>query len=109
MRIIKPSWIRHLDDKNAPQTIFSLHVHPDGSRLVTGSLQNKVKIWSTGPILDENKEKLGDDLSPRLLSDLEGHDGALSLPGQVAVADLALEPHRRRSLRTLVVERQPLG
>lgn len=80
MRIIKPSWIRHLDDKNAAQSIFSLHVHPDGTRLATGSLQNKVKIWSTGPILEESKERLGDDLCPRLLSDLEGHDGAELCP-----------------------------
>lgn len=79
MRVVRPAWVRHLDDKNVAQSIFSVHVHPDGSRLATGSLQNKIRIWSTGPILDQAKEQAGDDVCPRLLSELEGHDGAQPL------------------------------
>lgn len=73
MRVIKPNWVIHPDDKGNPQTIFSAHVHPDGTRLATGSIQNLVKIWSTSPILDPAKEEAAD----RLLSTMEGHDGAV--------------------------------
>ncbi|KAH9814351.1 WD40-repeat-containing domain protein [Melampsora americana] len=77
MRIIKPNWVTHEDEKSNPQTIYSIHVHPDGTRLATGSLQNLIKIWSTAPILNQALEEAGDQLSPRLLSQMEGHDGAV--------------------------------
>ncbi|KAG0147103.1 hypothetical protein CROQUDRAFT_722525 [Cronartium quercuum f. sp. fusiforme G11] len=77
MQIIKPNWVIHEDDKGIPQTIYSLHVHPDGTRLATGSLQNVIKIWATAPILDPALERLGDEAAPRLLCRMEGHDGAV--------------------------------
>ncbi|EGG11238.1 uncharacterized protein MELLADRAFT_115320 [Melampsora larici-populina 98AG31] len=77
MRIIKPNWVTHEDEKGNPQTIYSIHVHPDGTRLATGSLQNLIKIWSTAPILDESLENQSEELSPRLLCQMEGHDGAV--------------------------------
>ncbi|EFP84922.2 uncharacterized protein PGTG_10393 [Puccinia graminis f. sp. tritici CRL 75-36-700-3] len=77
MRIIKPNWVIHPDDKGNPQTIYSAHVHPDGTRLATGSIQNVVKIWSTAPILDPAVEETGEEKAPRLLCAMEGHDGAV--------------------------------
>lgn len=41
MSLILPDWVEHhsdADDKKKRQTIFSIHVHPDGSRLATGGL-----------------------------------------------------------------------
>ncbi|PLW33903.1 hypothetical protein PCASD_13872 [Puccinia coronata f. sp. avenae] len=77
MRVIKPNWVVHPDDKGIPQTIYSAHVHPDGSRLATGSIQNLVKIWSTAPILDPDIEAADEEKHPRLLCTMEGHDGAV--------------------------------
>ncbi|MBW0475441.1 hypothetical protein O181_015156 [Austropuccinia psidii MF-1] len=77
MQIVKPNWVMHEDDKRNPQTIYSVHVHPDGTRLATGSIQNVVKIWSTAPILDREAEAKGEENFPRLLCRMEGHDGAV--------------------------------
>ncbi|KAH9463895.1 hypothetical protein Pst134EA_015976 [Puccinia striiformis f. sp. tritici] len=77
MRLIKPNWVNHPDDKGNPQTIYSAHVHPDGSRLATGSIQNVVKIWSTAPILNPELEAADEAKAPRLLCTMEGHDGAV--------------------------------
>ena len=38
-------------------TIFSVHVHPDGSRIATAGLDMKIKIWNTLPILDPEWEE----------------------------------------------------
>lgn len=75
MQIVKPNWVIHEDDKGNPQTIYSVHVHPDGTRLATGSIQNVIKIWSTAPILDQALESVGDEAAARLLCRMEGHDG----------------------------------
>lgn len=81
MKFTKPAWVAHkgicLDrfttfttsDSNnstdpssksdsAPKrlSIFSVHVHPDGSRIATGGLDAKVRIWSTKPILNATSE-----------------------------------------------------
>ncbi|KAF0505748.1 WD40 repeat-like protein [Gigaspora margarita] len=75
MHLAKPSWLGHFDDKNQRTSIFSVHVHPDGSRLATGGLDNKIKLWSTASIIDANK---ADDPSvPRLLCTLGLHNGSV--------------------------------
>lgn len=44
MSLIIPDWVTHLStdnddkDKKKPTCIFSIHVHPDGSRLATGGI-----------------------------------------------------------------------
>ena len=73
--VIKPSYVVHEDDKSRPTTIFSLDVSPDGSRLATAGLDQKIKIWSTEPILDEEKE--ADESCKKLLSTLGSHNGKL--------------------------------
>ena len=85
MRVIKPNWVIHPDDKGNPQTIFSAHVHPDGTRLATGTIQNMVKFWSTAPILDPAKEEAAD----RLLCTMEGHDGKSLIISLVTTTTMA--------------------
>ncbi|CAG8610013.1 8611_t:CDS:10 [Dentiscutata erythropus] len=47
MHLAKPSWLGHFDDKNQRTSIFSVHVHPDGSRLATGGLGSVLCVrWS---------------------------------------------------------------
>lgn len=40
MSLILPDWVSHVvdEEKKKKDTIFSIHVHPDGSRLATGGL-----------------------------------------------------------------------
>ena len=54
-------------------TIFSVDVHPDGSRIATGGLDAKVRIWSTKPILNEASEASG--RPPKSLCTLTMHTG----------------------------------
>ncbi|KAF8594776.1 WD40 repeat-like protein [Ceratobasidium sp. AG-I] len=57
MRLIKPSWVTHEDPINKKRLpIFTVHVHPDGSRVATGGLDAKVRIWATKPILRQEAE-----------------------------------------------------
>ena len=78
MRFTKPSWVRHGDagkdaDPGKRVSIFSVHVHPDGSRIATGGLDGKVRIWSTKPILSETAELNG--RPPKSLCTLNMHTG----------------------------------
>jgi protein HIRA/HIR1 len=56
-----------------PLPIFSVHVHPDGSRIATGGMDAKVRIWSTKPILSEEADKKG--RPPKALCTLSMHTG----------------------------------
>ncbi|RPD71765.1 WD40 repeat-like protein [Lentinus tigrinus ALCF2SS1-7] len=77
MKFTKPSWVMHkdsamrADDKRV--SIFSCHVHPDGSRIATGGLDAKVRIWSTKPILNHASELSG--RPPKSLCTLTMHTG----------------------------------
>ncbi|KIJ51707.1 hypothetical protein M422DRAFT_203025 [Sphaerobolus stellatus SS14] len=77
MKFVKPSWVLHHDsgDKEHKKrlAIFSVHVHPDGSRIATGGLDAKVRIWSTKPILNEAAHEAG--IPPPHLSTLTMHTG----------------------------------
>ncbi|KAK4047050.1 HIR complex subunit [Microbotryomycetes sp. JL221] len=87
MRVVKPTWVVHPSDDQhkAPQTLYTLNVHPDKSRLATGGLDTKIRIWSTSTILDQpvitdnddddNKNDSQDDGKPKLLSTLTSHAG----------------------------------
>ncbi|TFY54085.1 hypothetical protein EVG20_g9854 [Dentipellis fragilis] len=54
-------------------SMFSVHVHPDGSRIATGGLDAKVRIWSTKPILNQASEASG--RPPKSLCTLTMHTG----------------------------------
>lgn len=73
MKLVRPAWTVHLDDNERPKTIYSLSIHPDGTRLATGGLDTKIKIWATKPILDEAAE--ADEAVPKLLSTVTNHTG----------------------------------
>ena len=54
-------------------SIFSVHVHPDGSRIATGGLDAKIRIWSTKPILNSASEQ--SNRPPKSLCTLTMHTG----------------------------------
>ncbi|KAJ2776321.1 HIR complex subunit [Coemansia javaensis] len=71
MRIVKPDWLRHDADKKKPTAIFSVDFSPDGARLATGGMDNKVRLWSTAAAAGREED------GPRLLSTLSAHSGAV--------------------------------
>ncbi|KAK7684963.1 hypothetical protein QCA50_011798 [Cerrena zonata] len=77
MRFTKPAWVQHKDSSSRDQakrlSMFSCHVHPDGSRIATGGLDAKVRIWSTKPILNADSEASG--RPPKSLCTLTMHTG----------------------------------
>lgn len=74
MKVTKPNWVEHtVGEKKAKTAIYSISVHPDGTRLATGGLDHKVKIWSTLPILDMEAEK--EEENPKLLCTMSSHTG----------------------------------
>ncbi|CCM01218.1 uncharacterized protein FIBRA_03266 [Fibroporia radiculosa] len=95
MRFTKPAWVMHKGeifvqpfgtglmwvcadtsmkgDQEKRLSIFSVHVHPDGSRIATGGLDAKVRIWSTKPILNHASEVSG--RPPKSLCTLMMHTG----------------------------------
>ncbi|PWN48263.1 WD40 repeat-like protein [Violaceomyces palustris] len=77
MSLILPEWVAHYSDdsKKKRSTIFSVHVHPDSSRLATAGLDTKIRIWATEPILDPDTDALPN--TNRLLSTLSRHTGSV--------------------------------
>ncbi|KAH9477977.1 Protein HIR1 [Psilocybe cubensis] len=78
MHFTKPEWVMHKDSAKSDQhtkrlSIFSVHVHPDGSRIATGGLDAKIRIWSTKPILNPASELSGKP--PKSLCTLTMHTG----------------------------------
>lgn len=74
--MVKPAWIVHPDESPSakPQTIFTCAIHPDGSRLATGGLDNKIRLWATLPILNPKAEH-DEERVPKLLCTLTSHSG----------------------------------
>lgn len=76
VQITVPDWVVHRgDERSKRSTIYSLSVHPDGSRLATGGLDTKIRVWATAPVLEERAAE--DAAEPRLLSTLARHTGAV--------------------------------
>jgi hypothetical protein len=90
MALVRSSELTVIDEKNNKCPIYSISVHPDGTRLATGGLgtssrrvmpriedpaklpDHKVKIWSTLPVLDETADTESD---PKLLCTMTTHSG----------------------------------
>lgn len=70
MKLLKPAWVTH---DGFP--IFSLDVHPDGSRFATGGQgagdSGRVVIWNMGPVIDEEQESK--ENIPKFLSRMDNH------------------------------------
>ena len=77
MRLTIPAWVGHHDpsaennQKRPP--LYTVHVHPDGSRIATGGLDARVRIWSTKPILNQASELA--NRPPKSLCTLTLHTG----------------------------------
>ena len=71
VQIMKPAWVDH-----DSQPIFSIHVHPDGSRFATAGQDHLIKLWAMRPVVDRAAET--DEAEPRLLATLDGHHGAVN-------------------------------
>uniref|UniRef100_A0A1B6BYQ8 Protein HIRA n=1 Tax=Clastoptera arizonana TaxID=38151 RepID=A0A1B6BYQ8_9HEMI len=69
MQLLKPAWVSHDE-----MPIFSIDIHPDGSRFATGGQgvgSGRVVIWNMAPITSleaENNEKV-----PKILCQLDNH------------------------------------
>ncbi len=74
MKLLKPHWVSH--DGNP---IYSLSIHPDGTRVATGG-QGKdngiVVIWNTEPIISEESERSAN--VPKMLCELTNHLGCVN-------------------------------
>ncbi|EDO37673.1 predicted protein [Nematostella vectensis] len=69
MRLLKPNWVSH-DGK----PIFSIDIHPDGSRFAVGGQGDecgKVSIWNMAPIKNEEDEM--NENVPKLLCQMDNH------------------------------------
>ncbi|XP_078600357.1 protein HIRA-like isoform X5 [Branchiostoma floridae x Branchiostoma japonicum] len=69
MKLLKPSWVTH-DGK----PIFSIDIHPDGSRFATGGQgedSGKVAVWNMAPVRSEVDEKNSN--IPKLLCQMDNH------------------------------------
>ncbi|XP_064613383.1 LOW QUALITY PROTEIN: protein HIRA-like [Liolophura sinensis] len=71
MRLLKPAWVAH-----DGMPIFSVDIHPDGSRFATGGQgedggTGKVMVWNMAPVRDEKCEK--DEKIPKLLCQMDNH------------------------------------
>jgi len=69
MKILKPNWVTH--DDNA---IFSIDIHPDGSRFATGGQgdnSGRVAIWNMSPLT--RKEDEYNENVPKQLCRLDNH------------------------------------
>lgn len=78
MHFTKPAWVMHKDSAKSDQntkrlSIFSVSVHPDGSRIATGGLDARIRIWSTKPILNQASDLSGKP--PKSLCTLTMHGG----------------------------------
>ena len=70
MKLLKPNWVTH-----DGYPIFSIDIHPDGSRFATGGQgegdSGRVVVWNMGPVIDEETE--GKENVPKYLSRMDNH------------------------------------
>ncbi|XP_074603057.1 histone cell cycle regulator-like protein isoform X2 [Brevipalpus obovatus] len=75
MKLLKPSWVNH-----DGQPIFSIDIHPDGSRFATGGQggdAGRVIIWNMGPVRDEDQEHK--EKYPKMLCQMDTHTACVNV------------------------------
>lgn len=75
MKLLKPKWVTHENDS----PIFSIDIHPDGSRFATGGQgadSGKVVIWNMAPIVDKKAES--DENIPKMLCQMDNHEACVN-------------------------------
>ncbi|KAL8699870.1 MAG: hypothetical protein Q9224_001224 [Gallowayella concinna] len=73
MRYIRPVWLTHSGEKKDFE-VYSCHVSPDGSRLVTAAGDGYVRVWSTEAVFraaDPNYD------GPKQLASMSYHSGTI--------------------------------
>ncbi len=78
MQLLKPHWIAQ-----DGQPIFSLDIHPDGTRFATGgqgadSNAGRVTIWNMAPVLSQEDADRDEADVPKLLSQMDRHLGCVN-------------------------------
>ncbi|CAH8857629.1 unnamed protein product [Trichobilharzia szidati] len=82
MRLLKPVWVTHgflSKDKAVGRPIYSLDIHPDGSRLATGGVIDTcgvVILWNMAPIRDPSLES--DENSCLKLFQMDSHQACVN-------------------------------
>lgn len=69
MKLLKPSWVTH-----DGHPIFSVDIHPDGSRFATGGQgadAGQICIWNMSPVTREADEL--NEMVPKLLCQMDNH------------------------------------
>lgn len=77
MHFIRCPWLRHAADEKPTSlglSIYSCHVHPDGSRIATGGQDGNVRVWDTNAIYEA---LASDSTDPRQLCSMTNHNGAV--------------------------------
>ncbi|KAF2266828.1 protein HIR1 [Lojkania enalia] len=73
MHLVKPLWLTHPGDLKDFE-VYSCHVSPDGTRLVTAAGDGYVRIWSTEAILNSNNTEY---TKPKQLAAISHHSGTI--------------------------------
>ncbi|KAH8872670.1 Protein HIRA [Schistosoma japonicum] len=82
MRLLKPAWVSHgflSKDKAVGRPIYSLDIHPDGSRLATGGVIDTcgvVVLWNMAPIRDPTLES-NENFCPKLFQ-MDSHQACVN-------------------------------
>lgn len=77
MIIEKPLWVCHKGEHGKLTTIYSVDVHPDGTRIATGGGDDNARIWAMEPIVDKEAEATPTK-HPRQLAVCTGHSRAVT-------------------------------
>ncbi|KAL8950805.1 MAG: hypothetical protein Q9222_003182 [Ikaeria aurantiellina] len=73
MRYIRPVWLTHSGEKKDFE-VYSCHVSPDGSRLVTAAGDGYVRVWSTEAVFKAADPTFN---GPRQLASMSYHSGTI--------------------------------
>ncbi|KAL8729300.1 MAG: hypothetical protein Q9166_004797 [cf. Caloplaca sp. 2 TL-2023] len=73
MRYIRPVWLTHSGEKKDFE-VYSCHVSPDGSRLVTAAGDGYVRVWSTEAVFKAADSTFN---GPKQLASMSYHSGTI--------------------------------